>query len=356
MNWLLIFIPAAIGLHFFAPGEALWTFACAGLGILPLAGYMGRATEMLAERTGAGIGGLLNATFGNAAEFIIALAALKAGMHDVVKASLAGSIMGNVLLVLGVSMFAGGLRHREQRFSAAAARSHATMMSLAAIALILPAAYHYTAVGSGEPALESISTWFSVVLLAVYAAYLIFSLGTHRAIFQGRAQATSWGPPPKTWSVTRAALVLAGATALIAWLSEILVATLAPATAVLGLGPQFVGVFVVAVLGNAAEHSTAVTAALKNRMDLSMSIAIGSGVQVALLLAPALVLLSHVAGPHPMDLAFPGGLVLSVLIAIFVSGQVASDGRSNWLEGLLLLAVYAILGLLYFFVPGGGLA
>jgi Ca2+:H+ antiporter len=318
------------------------------LGIVPLAGWMGHATEQLAARTGEGVGGLLNATFGNAAELIIALAALRAGMHEVVKASLAGSIVGNILLVLGGAMLAGGLRHRpEQHFNAPGARSQATMLTLAAIALILPAAYQRV---GALPELASLSLWISLVLICVYATNLVFSLGTHRALFAG-SPTEDKGGHAAAWSMGRAGLVLAGATAAIAWMSEILVGALEPATHAFGLNDAFVGVFVIAILGNAAEHATAITAALKNRMDLSLSIAIGSSVQVALFVAPVLVLLSYAVGPVPMDLAFGGGLVLSVLLAVLITGQVAGDGRSDWLKGVQLLAVYLILGLAFFFAP-----
>ena len=348
LNWLLLFAPVAVALEHLAPERPLWIFAASALAILPLAGWMGHATEQLAARTGEGVGGLLNATFGNAAELIIALAALRAGLHDVVKASLAGSIVGNILLVLGAAMLAGGLRHRpEQHFNAPGARSQATLLTLAAIALILPAAYQRI---GALPELPALSLWISLVLIGVYAANLLFSLGTHRALFAG-SPTEDGGGHAAPWSTGRAGLVLATATAAIAWMSEILVGALEPATHSLGLNDVFVGVFVVAILGNAAEHFTAITAALKDRMDLSLSIAIGSSVQVALFVAPLLVLLSYAVGPVPMDLAFGGGLVLSVLLAVLITGQVAGDGRSDWLKGVQLLAVYLILGMAFFFAP-----
>jgi Ca2+:H+ antiporter len=348
MSWLLLFVPIAVALEWGAPERYLLLFAAAGLAILPLAGWMGRATEQLASRLGEGVGGLLNATFGNAAELIISLAALRAGLHEVVKASLAGSIIGNVLLVLGAAMLAGGMRHPEQHFNAPAARSQATMLSLAAISLILPAAYR-SALGSEAPGLGSLSIWISLVLLGVYALNLVFSLITHAQLFAGTpGEEEAHG---EVWSTGRAAAVLAGATALIAWMSELLVGAIEPTAETLGLGEVFVGVFVIAILGNAAEHATAIGAAMRNRMDLSLSIAIGSSVQVALFVAPLLVLLSLVIGPAPMDLAFRGGLVLSVLLAVLVTAQVAGDGRSDWLKGVQLLAVYLILGLAFFFVP-----
>ena len=308
------------------------------------------ATEQLADRSGEGVGGLLNATFGNAAELIIALAALRAGLHDVVKATIVGSIVGNILLVLGAAMLAGGLRYREQHFNLAGARAQATMLTLATIALVIPAAYG-ALVGEqyvgGERAL-SIS--ISLVLLAVYTMFLLFSLWTHPSFFLGTNLSEN-GTHRETWPLTQLIIVLAACTAAIAWLSEILVGSIEPTAHALGLSNIFVGVFVIAILGNAAEHATAVTAAMKDRMDLSLSIAIGSSVQVALFVAPLLVLASVFIGPQPMDLLFGKGLVLAVFLAVVITGQVASDGRSDWLKGVQLLAVYLILGLAFFLTP-----
>jgi len=347
MNWLLIFVPAAIGLEFLAPDRHLLVFAASGIAILPLAGWMGRATEELAERLGEGVGGLLNATFGNAAELIIALAALRAGLHEVVEASIVGSIIGNILLVLGAAMLAGGLRHPEQRFNAAAARSQATLLTLAAIALVLPAGFEFAA-GKSAAGLHPVSVSISIVLLIAYSLFLAFSLGTHRTLFMGAHVPEE---SKVKASAGRAGAVLAVATVAIAWMSEILVGAIEPTAHELGLSDVFVGVFVVAVLGNAAEHATAISVAMKDRMDLSLSIAIGSSVQVALFVAPVLVLASFFIGPGPMDLAFPIGLVLIVLMSVLITGQVAGDGRSDWLKGMQLLAVYLVLGLTYFFLP-----
>jgi len=351
INWLLLFAPIAIGLEHFAPENHLLVFVVSGLAILPLAAWMGRATEHLAEHLGEGVGGLLNATFGNAAELIIALAALRAGLQDVVKASIVGSIVGNILLVLGAAMLAGGLHHREQHFNATGARSQATMMTLAAITMILPAAFRSALGANSIPGLVPLSIAISVVLLLVYGLYLIYTLVTHSTLFLGASASENASNPPDTWSVRRSAFVLAAATVAIAWMSEILVSAIQPAARTLGLSSGFVGVFVVAILGNAAEHATAISAAMKNRMDLSLSIAIGSSVQVAVFVAPVLMLTSLVIGPAPMDLAFPSGLVLVVLLSVLITGQVANDGRSDWLKGVQLLAVYVVLGLTFFFVP-----
>jgi Ca2+:H+ antiporter len=349
MNWLLLFVPITIALQRLAPEQSLWIFASAALSIVPLASWLGKATEQIAERTGEGVGGLLNATFGNAAELIIGMAALRAGLYDVVKASLAGSIIGNILLVLGAAMLAGGLGRTEQNYNATAARSQATMLTLAVIALILPAAYRLAAGDAHSPELGQISVCISLVLILVYAANLGFSLVTNRALFMGSGSEGHSEQHAESWSAGRAALVLAAATTAIAWMSEILVGAIEPAAERLGLNDMFVGVFVVAILGNAAEHTTAISAAMKNRMDLALSIAIGSSVQVALFVAPLLVLSSYALGPAPMDLAFSGGLVISVTVAVWITGQVASDGRSDWLRGVQLLAVYLILALVFLF-------
>ena len=347
MNWILVFVPVAIGLEFFAPEKHLLVFAASALAILPLAAWMGKATEELAEHLGEGIGGLLNATFGNAAELIIALAALRAGLHDVVKASIAGAIVGNILLVLGAAMLAGGMRYKEQKFNPAGARSQATMLTLAAIALIVPAAFQAvagpTAIGLGQ-----LSISIALVLLLVYLLFLAFAVITHSALFAG-SHVPEEGRPKVPMG--RSALVLAGATAAIAWMSEIMVGAIEPTAHELGLSNVFVGVFVVAIVGNAAEHATAISAAVKNRMDLSLSIAIGSSMQVALFVAPLLVLASLFIGPTPMDLAFPVGLVLAVMLSVLITGQVAGDGRSDWLKGVQLLAVYVVLGLTFFLLP-----
>jgi Ca2+:H+ antiporter len=353
VNWLLLFVPIAIGLEHLAPERYLLVFVASALAILPLAGWMGRATEQLAERTGEGVGGLLNATFGNAAELIIAFAALRAGLFDVVKASIAGSIVGNILLVLGAAMLAGGLRRPEQHFNPMGARSQATMLTLAAIALVLPAAYR-AALGTeteATAALGSLSVAISVVLLLVYVLYLVFTLVTHSSLFAGSYVPGEGEGHAAPWTAKRALLVLAAATGLIAWVSEILVGTIEPTAHQFGLSNVFIGVFVVAILGNAAEHATAITAAMKDRMDLALSIAIGSSVQVALFVAPVLVLASLYVGPAQMDLAFPGSLVLIILLSVLITGQVAGDGRSDWLKGLQLLAVYVVMGLAFFFVP-----
>ena len=349
MRWLLVFVPAAIGLELLRPDAHAAIFVVACLAVIPLAGWMGNATEELARHTGDGVGGLLNATFGNAAELIIAVVALQKGLYPVVKASITGSILGNILLVLGAAMLAGGVRHKVQRFNITAARAQSTLLTLAAIALVMPAAFHHLA-GPGAVELEhGVSLIISGVLLVAYALHLVFSLGTHKQLFEGGGAGEE--PEEKPWTVRKCLLVLGGATAAIAWVSEILVGSVQEAAATFGMTSVFIGVVVVAIAGNAAEHSTAVMAAMKNRMELSLGIAIGSSLQIALFVAPVLVILSRFVGPHPMDLVFTPAEVLSVFVAVLIAGQICADGESNWLEGAQLLAVYVILGVVFYFLP-----
>ena len=349
LDWLLLFLPAAVALELLSPAAHTLVFFCSCLAILPLAGWLGRATEHLAHHTGEGIGGLLNATFGNAAELIIAIVALQKGLYDVVKASLTGSIIGNILLVLGASILAGGLRFQTQTFNPVAARVQSTLLLLAAIALLVPAAFHHLAGAGAERREADLSLEISIVLLVVYGLGLLFSLRTHRQYFTGRHdEAAHEGP---AWSVRKSMILLAVATALIAWMSEILVGSVAHTAHALGMSQFFVVVVVVAIIGNAAEHSAAILVALKNRMDLSLSIAIGSSIQIALFVAPLTVLLSYWIGPSPMNLVFTPAEVLAVVAAVLITGEIASDGESNWLEGVQLLAVYAILGAVFYFLP-----
>ncbi|MCC8400539.1 calcium/proton exchanger [Paraburkholderia sp. MMS20-SJTN17] len=354
MSWLLVFVPIAVALEFFASHQYLLIFVASSLAILPLAGWMGHATEQLADRMGEGVGGLLNATFGNAAELIIAFVALHAGLHQVVEASIIGSVVGNMLLVLGAAMLAGGIRYPEQRFNPLGARSQATMLMLAAVALILPAAFQ-EAEGATAAMVHRLSVSFCVVLLLIYALYLMFSLVTHPGQFRSSATTENDAPaqhegnaPQPLW---RSLTILAAATAGTAWISEIMVGSIEPMVHQFGFSGVFVGAFVVAILGNAAEHATAITAALNNRLDLSFSISLGSSVQVALFVAPVLILASHFVGQAPMDLAFRPDLVLIVVMSGLVTAQVAGDGRSDWFKGVQLLVVYFAMALTFFFLP-----
>jgi Ca2+:H+ antiporter len=360
LNLLLVFVPLAVvgeQLHW---GGAV-VFAFAALAIVPLAGLMGHATEEIAERLGAGIGGLLNATFGNAAELIIALIALSHGYHDVVKASLTGSIIGNVLLVLGISLVAGGFRRDRQTFDRAAAAVSSTLLALAVVGLVVPAVFHMigtraVAHGAIAPDREaSIETGLSLeiacVLFVVYFLSLWFSLKTHRHLYTGGETPAADHPAASRRRMGRAVLKLLVATAFVAWMSELLVGAVEEASRALGLTQVFVGVIVVAIIGNAAEHSTAVMMALKNRMDLALNIAIGSSIQIALFVAPLLLFASYFMPHGPLDLRFTPFEVLAVGISVGVVNLVAQDGESNWLEGVLLLAVYVILAMAFYFLP-----
>jgi Ca2+:H+ antiporter len=336
-------------------------FLCACLAVIPLAGLMGEATEQLAARLGAGIGGLLNATFGNAAELIIALIALRRGLYDVVKASLTGSIIGNSLLVLGLAILLGGLKRERQTFDRAAASVGSTLMALAAIGLVVPALFHFVAENAvrgarltvqREVVLErGLSLEISVVLFAVYLLSLLFTLRTHRHLYAGQAHASAHDAAAAAVPTGRAVITLLIATALVAWMSELLVGAVEETSQALGLTEVFVGVVVVAIIGNAAEHSTAVLVAMRNKMDLALNVAIGSSIQIALFVAPVLVFASYVMPAGPMDLRFTPFEVLAVGISVVVANQVAQDGECNWLEGALLLAVYVVLGIAFYFLP-----
>ncbi len=358
LKLLLVFVPlAAVAEWAHWGGTAV--FVCAAIAIVPLAGLMGEATERLAERLGAGVGGLLNATFGNAAELIIALMALHRGLYDVVKASLTGSIIGNVLLVLGLACVAGGARRERQSFDRSAAGVGSTLLALAAIGLVVPAMFHFAAEGAiasgsltraSELARErSLSLEISIVLFAAYVLSLVFSLRTHRHLYAGAP--AGHAPHGAPAHLGRAVVTLLVATAMVAWMSELLVGAVEEASHTLGLTEVFVGVIVVAIIGNAAEHSTAVLVAMKNQMDLALNIAIGSSIQIALFVAPVLVFASYLMPSGPMDLRFTPFEVLAVGIAVFVVNLVAQDGESNWLEGALLLAVYLVLAIAFFFLP-----
>lgn len=353
LNWLLVFLPAALWAEYAQPDAHRLIFISAALAIIPLAGMLGVATEHLAARAGEGLGGLLNATFGNAAELIIAIVALHGGQLDLVKASLTGSIIGNVLLVLGAAFFAGGLRHSLQEYNALGAQTQSATLSIAAVGLIVPAAFHN--LGAGVVTAEAerqLSLVIAVILLSVYLLMLMFSLRTHAGLFSGDAEDGAHGEAHETpWSIQKALLHLLGASALIAWMSEILVGSVEQAAHAMGMSQVFVGMIVVAVVGNAAEHSTAILMAMRNRMNLSIGIAVGSSVQIALFVAPLLVLLSYLIAAQPMDLVFTRGEVLLVILTTFLLSEVTVAGKSTWFEGVLLLGVYAIFAAALYFVP-----
>jgi Ca2+:H+ antiporter len=356
LNWLLIFVPIAFVLRFW-PGLANPTalFICSAIAIIPVAGWIGHATEALAARVGEGVGGLLNATFGNAAELIIAGIALSKGLTNVVKASITGSIIGNILLVLGISILLGGMKHKEQRFNKTAARTAVISLSLAAIALIIPTVFHMSAAASPtgwSPEVEhQLSLGIAIVLFITYICMLAFVLKTHKHFFVGREQLEE--DKGAHWSRGKAILILFLSTAVVAALSEFLVGTIESVRTSFGVTEVFVGVIVVAIVGNAAEHSTAIVMALKNKMDLSVGIAIGSSLQIALFVAPVLVFLSYFFG-QPMNLEFSLPEIFAVVASVYIIFQISGDGETNWIEGVQLLSVYLILGILFFFLPEVG--
>jgi len=345
---LLALVPLALMFEW-SHADPRLIFIASALAIIPLAGLMGEATEKLAHHVGAGLGGLLNASFGNAAELIIAVMALRQGLHDVVKASITGSILGNILLVLGASMVAGGVRYERQRFNRTAAGMGASLLLLAAVGLIVPAIFHQTAADQGDIIERRLSLEIAVVLFGIYVLSLLFSLKTHRHLYLGENPST--GEDDRPWSKRTAMIVLALATVATGVMSEVLVGALAPAAERLGMTRIFVGVILVALVGNAAEHSTAVLVARKNHMDLAFGIAVGSSLQIAMFVAPVLVFVSYLFGA-PLNLIFTPFEVAAVTLSVLIVGFVAMDGESHWMEGVMLVGVYVILAIAFFSLPG----
>ena len=343
LDWLLIFVPIALVFEL-ADGAPAAIFILSALAILPLAGIIGHATEDLAIRSGPRIGGLLNATFGNVTELIIAFFLILKGELEVVKASITGSIIGNVLLVLGLAFVVGGWTRKEQTFSRAAAGLHSASLVIAVAGLVMPALFSFTP-ESSEFRTEAVSVGVAIVLLVVYLLSLLFMFKTHSSFFGAEHNISE---KPK-WSRNRAIGTLCGATALVALMSEFLVGALEPTVEDLGLSKLFVGLIVVPIVGNAAEHSSAVLLAARDKMDVAIEIAIGSSTQIALFVAPVLVFLSLLAG-KPLDLIFTGFEIGAVAVSSAVLGFIALDGRSNWLEGAQMIAAYVIMAISFFFL------
>jgi Ca2+:H+ antiporter len=353
-------IPIALVLELVHANEVA-IFATSALGVIPPAALMGRATEELAARSGPGIGGLLNVTFGNFPELVIAFFALLEGLQEVVKASIIGSIIGNILLVLGAAMFFGGLGRREQRFNPDAAGAQAGMLLLAIAALVMPAVFQLVDGGSlPHPGaeevdfgstLEHLSLAVALVLMVSYAAGLLFSLKTHRDLFNPEHEKDE---ERGHWSVRQSVIALAIAGVAVGVMSEILVGSIADSAESIGLSEFFIGAIVVAIVGNVAEHWVAVYVARKNQMDLAVNIAIGSSAQIALFVAPVLVLLSFVFGDHPMALVFNGFEMAAVILAVLIAQRVTQEGRSNWFEGLQLLSVYVVIAIAFGYAQQAG--
>jgi len=367
--FLGIFIPLAVALEI-AHASPVIVFFAAALGVIPTAALMGESTEHLAARSGPGIGGLLNVTFGNAPELIIAFFALNEGLQEVVKASIAGSILGNILLVLGASMLVGGWNREKQTFNATAATAQSGMLLLALLALILPALFELINGGGLPPVseegpgfaekcggiggencgdLKTMSFIVALILIASYVAGLLFSLKTHRSLFNPYSEEEGDEEHGETWTMKRALISLAIAGVLVGLMSEVLVGSIEEASKDIGISQFFVGIFVVAIVGNAAEHWVAVLVAAKNKMDLAVNIAVGSSAQIALFVAPVLVLLSFVFGPEPMPLVFNGYELGAMIFAVLIANFLTQDGESNWFEGLQLIAVYAVMGVVFYF-------
>ena len=343
VNWLLVLVPVAVASEYLH-GPVFLTFGAAALAVIPLAAIMGEATEHLAVHTGPRLGGFLNATLGNAAELIITFFAIRAGLLELVKASITGSILGNLLLVMGLSILVGGLRHGQQKFNRVRAGLDATMLILAIIALGVPSLFSHAIELVSHDSVEYLSLGVAVAMMLIYGLGLLYSF---TSISQPE-HSVSHGE--SSWSVRKSVLVLLVATAVIAWLSEMLVGAVEPVLEHLGWTEFFLGIVVIPLVGNVAEHLTAVTVAAKNRMDMSLEISVGSSLQVALFVAPVLVFVSLLMG-NPLTLVFNQFELIALAAAAFISALVALDGQSNWMEGAQLLVVYVILAMAFFFLP-----
>ncbi len=348
--WLLALVPVALAAAKLAPESHTLLFVLSVLAIVPLAVLLSHATESIAARTGDAIGGLLNATLGNLTELVIALAALNAGQHLLVKASIAGAIVTNTLFMLGASFLIGGLKYHLQEYNRVAARVLASLLFLAVVALLVPSAVSKVDAAPDAALTQKLSGGLAVILILAYGLFLLFSLKTHRELFASAETAESGEVP---WPVGLALGTLAAMTVLVALVSEIFVESVQNAAESFGMSPAFVGFIIVALVGAAAEMASAFSAARKNRLDLSVGIALGSASQIALFVAPVLVLLSHVIGPRPMDLQFWPGAVVMVLIATLTAAFVTNSGRSTWFVGAFILIVYFIFALTLFLLPPG---
>jgi Ca2+:H+ antiporter len=346
---LLVAVPAVFAVEHWNPESHTLLFVLAVLAIVPLAALLSHATESVAAKTGDAVGGLLNATLGNLTELVIAVTALRAGMFDLVKASIAGAIFTNSLFMLGMALLLGGLKHRVQEYNPGNARLQSGLLFLAAVALLLPSLVGTSDRPGAEGILQQLSTGLAVLLLVTYVLGLLFSLGTHREIFAGAAHGGE--ADEHLWPVRVALVMLALVTVVVALVSEIFVESVQYAAATFGMSPAFVGFIVVAIVGAAAEMTAAFSAARKNRLDLSIGIALGSSTQIALFVAPVLVLLSYVIAPVPMDLMFWPGAVIAVLISALTVYMVANSGRSAWYLGVLLLVVYATFAMALYLLP-----
>ena len=341
---LLAFVPITVILHYINLSP-IFIFFLSALAIVPLAKYIGESTEELAIHTGPALGGLMSATFGNATELLISVFAIKAGLIEVVKASITGAIIGNLLLVLGFAMFIGGLKHKKQEFNKTASLASASTLLLTVIALVIPAIFLQTAPEIGKNIIQELSVFVSIFMIVIYIASLLFTLFTHKHLYTEEV-----GKYDGKWSITKSVLILLTATGLVAWMSEILVGSIGPVVAKFGWTELFIGVIFVAIIGNAAEHTSAVMMALKNRMDLALQISIGSATQIAMFVAPVLVLFS-LFFKNNMSLIFNTFELIAIVLSVMIANLVVEDGESNWLEGLQLMMAYAIMAVAFFFHP-----
>jgi Ca2+:H+ antiporter len=348
IHWLLIFIPISILLDQFEANAPLVFFSSA-LSIIPIARLLSTATEQLSSYTGDAIGGLLNATFGNAPELIIAIVALQAGLHEMVIASLAGAILANLLLATGLSFLIGGAKFHNQEYNPASIRVYSSMMLIAVISLTIPSAFHQLSDNQLIEQENALNIGLAIVLLVAYALYLVFMLKTHPDFFKSSNETAE--EHENQWSIKKSVFVLLIASVLAAIMSEILVGAAEETGEALGMSTVFIGVIFLAVIGGAAESISAVVMATKNKMDLSIGIALGSSIQIALFVAPLLVLLSLFIGPGQMNLSFSRGLVIAMFLAVLLGAIVSGDGRSNWYKGVQLVLVYFMIAMLFYFIP-----
>ncbi len=348
--WLFAFIPITLLLEY-SHASAPLIFFSAALSIVPIARLIGSSTEQLAGYTGDAVGGLLNATFGNFPELIIAIIALKAGLHGMVLASLAGAILANLLLATGVSFLVGGIKFHNQDYNITSIRVYSSMMLIAVISLTIPSGFHILTAEKAVTENENmLNIYLSIVLLTGYVLYLFFMIKTHPDFFrsEGGGHHDEHG---EKWSITRALITLVVASVLAAFMSEVLVGAAEETGKVLGMSSVFIGVIFLAIVGGAAESISAITMAAKNKMDLSIGIALGSSIQIALFVAPMLVIMSMFIGPGQMNLNFPKGLIVALFLSVILAAMVAGDGRSNWYKGVQLIMVYLIIGMMLYFIP-----
>ena len=352
MNWLLLLIPITVAVEHLGHVSAPVLFFLAAGAIIPIAAQIVLATEQIAMRTGDAVGGLLNATFGNAPELIIALVALKAGYLEMVRASLVGAILANLLLALGIAFLTGGLRFHEQRFNPVAARAYSTMMFLAAVSMTVPSAFSRVLAPNEVIRQEQLlNIGIAILLLLAYGLYILFSLKTHSSAFASVDNENESAHHGEQWGIARAVITLLGASVFAAWMSEILVGAAEETGKALGMSQVFIGIVFVAVVGGAAESGSAIAMARKNKMDLSVGIALGSCIQIALFVAPLLVLASYFIAPQPLELAFSRAEIGSLFMAVLIGAMVCGDGQSNWYKGVQLVTVYAIIALMFYLIP-----